>query len=441
MKICVLVTLLLLIAIPAAAQVDGVESVTIESSGPDGRSGTIEIKRGRREYQLNGRGIPDIYIRMLLDQIEIRTSPSPESAGLTKGWLENRVETFMPGYLKKFGSPAERDLWARSFTDLELVGKIFPRVLAADRSDRSVNDRESVRQILPGLSVGGNRDESSRPRSVVVVITKQDGSTITVRSAEQTLFMFPNPRLGKAIAALMPAGFANREFLNGNELPKLIAAEIENEIAPNLSADWRRNRIESQVGKVFPKLRVDDSRFEAVNGGGEDLIWHARIGGDDASRNVVVDVSFPFRRGNLVGFDRFVSNRRSLLLLAGRGDWFWDFVRRFPDHEFVFSFGQQRIFPEAYGTQLLADLRASGNAPGVVRAKIATAFLLTINERPRSNRSRWLIFPDGKVLLWDFTRDSILAWASSAVRRSDDPEDRQRHIALRWYLEDGTFTK
>ncbi|HNU07095.1 MAG TPA: hypothetical protein PKO33_04960, partial [Pyrinomonadaceae bacterium] len=270
---------------------------------------------------------------------------------------------------------------------------------------------------------------------------KQDGSTITVRSAEQTLFMFPNPRLGKAIAALMPAGFANREFLNGNELPKLIAAEIENEIAPNLSADWRRNRIESQVGKVFPKLRVDDSRFEAVNGGGEDLIWHARIGGDDASRNVVVDVSFPFRRGNLVGFDRFVSNRRSLLLLAGRVDWFWDFVRRFPDHEFVFSFGQQRIFPEAYGTQLLADLRASGNAPGVVRAKIATAFLLTINERPRSNRSRWLIFPDGKVLLWDFTRDSILAWASSAVRRSDDPEDRQRHIALRWYLEDGTFTK
>ncbi|HNU07756.1 MAG TPA: hypothetical protein PKO33_08330, partial [Pyrinomonadaceae bacterium] len=91
--------MLLLIAIPAAAQVDGVESVTIESSGPDGRSGTIEIKRGRREYQLNGRGIPDIYIRMLLDQIEIRTSPSPESAGLTKGWLENRVETFMPDYL------------------------------------------------------------------------------------------------------------------------------------------------------------------------------------------------------------------------------------------------------------------------------------------------------------------------------------------------------
>ncbi len=145
MKILVSIALLLFACLPVAAQLESVESITIRSAGPEGKSGTIEIKRDGRGFRLDRGVVSEIYVRMLLDQIEIRTSPSPESAGVTKEWLENRVETYMPEFFKKFGSPAEKELWEKSFTDLELVGKIFPRVFTGGGSERS---REPVEELL-----------------------------------------------------------------------------------------------------------------------------------------------------------------------------------------------------------------------------------------------------------------------------------------------------
>jgi hypothetical protein len=181
-------------------QSQDVESITIRSSWT-GLAPTLEsvlsIQQKNGTFRVKGKKINPKHIDELFLQIGNKSIQTLESLGITQDWLNRNALKAIPSGLKE-SLPIEKEFFKKSFCDIDLIKKILPRLF------NSWTDSKG------GFHLNFSTDDYPEFK---MTILRKDASEIVVSSTSQNLFMFDNPSLGRAIAALLPNKFTNRERL------------------------------------------------------------------------------------------------------------------------------------------------------------------------------------------------------------------------------------
>ena len=248
MKILSITLLLFLTCIFSFSQTREVQEIKIISTW--GGLGTPQksellITHKPKGYFAKGNKIENKEIENLLNAIyapEIKQFQAT-NLGITQEWLNANAEPGVKEYADYYYSvaaPNQKELYLSSFKNLQLIEKILPNVLS-----------------------GGWTDDYPR---FTVEITESDGSKTVVSSDEQPSFMLPweivrngemihtyNANISRALVALLPKKFANKDRLSGENFNSILAHSIMDYIKD----DWELLESENKAGNTLSILKKD----------------------------------------------------------------------------------------------------------------------------------------------------------------------------------------
>jgi hypothetical protein len=409
------------------AQSQDVDLIKIRSSwsglGP-AKTSILTIKQKKGKFYADGKEIEARLIDELLKQIGSEEKRTLESLGITQEWLDANAEKTLPDWLKK-SLPNEKELFLKSFRDIKLVEKILPRLFESWTDEKGIYHMKYWTDDYP---------------EVKVEMQKTDGSTIRIASSRQILFMFDNPKLGRAIAALLPKKFANRERLNGDYLSQEIAKEILDEIEDDLNLLKTKNRIGNELEQLkdqYTIRKTDINYLTSIDVGRlkneKDWqknpgfpSWNATLNRNDLPPNLIIGVSLPYKENRLVTFPVFLEKIDGIIRHVMSVPWLSRYIAENPETEFEIRFVEDRSFSTKGKENFLEDLKTFGadslNAE-IIELLDKSVFIVVLEKR--SNWSRWLILPDGRMILWQTKGDSTLKWkpADFETRNMYDTKD------------------
>ena len=398
-----------------AQAAEEVESININSSwsglAPTSRS-QLEIKQKNGKFYAKGKVVETRLIEEVLMQIDNKQTQTLESLEITQKWLDENAAKNLPDRLKN-ALPNEKEFFLNAFRDIKLVEKILPRLFG------SWTDEKGVRYV---------KYSTDDYPEFEMTIRKKDGSTRRVASRSQTLFMFDNPRLGRAVAALLPEKFTNRRRLNGDSFGYQLAGQIYDEI----EADLERLETENRVGKELTQLKDRYTvRKTAINGissidtgtptsayrTGEYrkwnfLSWNAELHRNDLPPNLIIGISLPYKDNKIVGFDAFQKNIDPIVERVLSVSWLSKVIAEHRETEFEIRFVEDRSLSLKARESFLEDLQVFGaNALSAeILNRLDDFIFLEVNEKSRQSWSRWLILPDGRTILWQINGEHALNW-------------------------------
>ncbi len=199
---------LLLFTQPASAQTESISSIRITSSW-DGfglaSKSELLVKQKKRNFSGEGVTISAEQAANLLKALDLSDKQlTPSDFGITREWLAANAEKALQEH-SGIDTQTEKDLFIKSFCDLQLIERVYLRLLRGGWTDD-----------YPGFEME---------------IVKKDGSRIKVSSDRQNVFMIPwtveksgrvqavsDPALSRAIASLLPEKFTNKERIGGVKL-------------------------------------------------------------------------------------------------------------------------------------------------------------------------------------------------------------------------------
>jgi hypothetical protein len=422
---CLLVGAAALSASPAAVQQTNsrVKSIEIHSKwgglGPAGDS-TLEILRHGAQFRIKGRTVDDRLVEDILNQIDAPVpAPTLENLGITRSWLESNSDAALPDRLRN--EPAnEKDLFWSHFRNVSLMQKIVPEII-----------REGWTDDYPQLEVRVLRD---------------DGSTTLLRSERQNIFMIPmginergqerlsyNARLSRAIAAVLPSGFINRERLSGAELRSVVATAVMSRIDDDLNLLETRNKIGNELKQLEGRYSVELTAINRVSSAdvetlGEDFPrWNALLKRNDFPHNILIDVSLPYKDNRLVTFDLFLKNIDEVVALPLSVPWLSTYLAEHPEVRMEIRFVTDRSVSPRLASYFLETIKAFGaeNVTLQVKTMLVNSTLVTFDGAV--GWSRWLVLPDRRMVLFDFQGSKILKWELT------DFETRTRFNSNNWH--------
>ena len=250
--------------------------------------------------------------------------------------------------------------------------------------------------------------------AVEIDITLRDGAHVTLTSRAQTPLMLPwqvtrakrdarsfDPRIGRAIAALLPAGFLNRERIGGDELAaqladtasgmwreELASAHAEEEHGGELAALKRRFHVErDHVGSIM-----------GFNSSMKDEVWNGavvRSGGD----RIDYDLWLTARKQGLASVEPFLRDADGLERRVQALPWLVRYLKAHPHARATIQYRDDRSLGAYAQATILEDLRRDGHAA------LATAIAPQLDRSiglyvENENRfAIWIVLPDGRALL------------------------------------------
>jgi hypothetical protein len=368
----------------------------------------VVISGNRGGYRVNGKHIEDGKVAAFLSAVDEPAvlAPSLENCGITPTWLERNqlkaVEDATPQKLKSL-SPAQIDLFRSHYTDLRLVQTLLEKMFDSFHTDD-----------FPQISVR---------------ISRKDADDILLESDSQYPWMLPwfgepgtagyNCHISQTLAALLPANAVNRSRLSVNDgfrydLAQDVMGAIRDEW-DKLDTDWH---VGSQIAPILSRFDLTDTKLICrssidVDGCG----WNATLSSPKLPTGLVVGVTlYRDQKYHLAGVGDFMRNIDAYMDLASSVPWLSSYVRQHPGISVEIRFVQDRSLSVNALKSLTEDLNKNGKsdlADRVIREKDAIVFL-QVEETGRW--SRWIVFPDRKMLLWHFQTDSALGFKSAGMK-------------------------
>lgn len=409
------------------AQINDVAAIEIESIwtglGPTSES-KLSLKEKNGEYYVKGKRVNKRLIeRLLLELQEPFNIPTVENLGITEAWLQANAKSTLPERLKK-SHQSEKDLFLSSFQDIKLIEK-----------------------LLPGILGGWWTDDYPE---FALQIKRKDGSSVIINSSRQGIFMVPlaiienggarfsyNANLSRAIAALLPEKFTNRERLSGKHLSQRIAEKVMLEIEEKLNRLETRNKIGAELLQLEDRYTLKKtaiSGISSVDVGTLDYStekffrWNAELHRNDLPENIIIGVSLPYENSKLTNFNLFLSKIDSMVDLALSVPWFSKYLSEHPDTTMEIRFVTDRsMSPKAvrYFLETLKELKAEDLA-NHVQDKLPESVFVEVSEK--GGWSRWIVLPDRKMILFDFQGDKVLKW------RLEDFVTQIRYDTKYWHM-------
>ncbi len=357
---------------------------------------------------------------------EIKTSiqtPNLENLGITELWLQAFSESALPERLKK-SHQSEKDLFLTSFRDIKLVEKLLPEILR-----------------------GGWTDDYP---DFELQIQNKDGSLVTISSSRQNIFMIPfvinenaetrfsyNANLSRAIAALLPEKFTNRERLSGEQLSNRIAERVMLEIEEKFNRLETKNKIGTELKQLEERYTLKKTAINGISSVDVGTLdystekfprWNAELHRNDLPQNIIIGISLPYENNKLTNFNLFLSKIDSLVDLALSVPWFSKYLLEHPDTTMEIRFVTDRsMSPKAVGyfLETLKELGAKDFA-AKVQGQLPESVFLEVSEK--DGWSRWVVLPDRKMILFDFQGDKVLRWGLESF------ESHTRYDTKYWHM-------
>ncbi|CAN5855472.1 hypothetical protein BH20ACI4_BH20ACI4_27740 [soil metagenome] len=419
MKISVLLFIILLISFfsyQVSAQSKEIEKIKITSSwtglAPTLNSNLV-IKQKKGKFYANGKKIETRLIDELLKQINIKEEQTLETLGITQEWLDENAEKVIPVRLYK-PLPEEKDFFINSFRNLKLVEKILPRIFGSWTDDKGIYHLKYSTDNYPEFEI---------------IILKKDGSETRKASSSQIMFMFGNPKLGRAIAALLPKQFANRELLNGDCLAQEIAKEIFDEIEEEIKLvktqtligdklSLLKDRYKIRKTEISYQTSIDVGRLPTAKEWWKSpdfLSWNAELQRVDLPQNILIGVSLPYKQDKLEGFWLFYSEIDGIIQQVRSVPWLSKYIEENPETEFEIRYVENRSFSPKGKAEFLEDLKKFGaNAlSSDILNNLDRSSFLQVSKNKHLGWSYWLILPDKRMILWQINGDAGLLWKHS----------------------------
>lgn len=383
-----------------------VESISIDSGwGGLGRpeQGRLTVVARGGTYVANGSAVETKKVTALLAALEAPplAAPTLDDLGITDRWLRaHAAEALRANYPEEIYrklTDRQKDYFIGLFTDRALVAR-----------------------ALPALLRGGWTDDYPK---VGVEVRLHGGETVKAGSSKQNIFMLPwtverqghsvenyDVALSRAIADLLPEGFTNRERIAGANLP----AKLGETILRLKSKEWEALDAEEKFGPEIAKIR---SRFEVRSsepfsggnldiGGPDDVQgladgWRAELAGGGLPPNVTVGLFLGAEGGRIEGTDEFLSRIESFVRLALSPHWLREYVAAHPPEGIEVRYVRDRSLSTKGAASLVEELRehGKGRLVPILTPLFAGAAHIVVHESMRT--SRWVIFPDGRALLWE----------------------------------------
>jgi hypothetical protein len=179
----------------------------------------ITIRNDRKSFRREQERIDPKRIETLVSTLEAAPLLKPDLAnlGITEAWLKSVVRPVTKDLIWNEATPAQRQSFVSSFTDMETVSR-----------------------VMPSLYSFGSIDDSPVVEASVIL---RDGSIIRLSSHSQYEFMLPwsvtrgsetthtyNADISRALAGLMPEKSTNRSLIAGKGLARDLARDVQNYI-------------------------------------------------------------------------------------------------------------------------------------------------------------------------------------------------------------------
>ena len=248
--------------------------------------------------------------------------PELSNLGISSAWLAehapNAARTV--GSLGKPNDARQQEFFRRSFTDLNLIGTLLPRIVGTSWTDDPVWVRDQ-NQIRSGKT--WTAETRNQPSFMLPWTVQRGGESLQTFNAD----------ISRAVAILLPKGVVNRERLAGAELDDLVVRAIE----LTIKRQWQQIGAEDQAGRALAVLRqhyairrsqVSDHISlsfgpDSYDSSNKQTNLQADVRRQSFPTNLVVATVFPVENGNAVGIDSFLRNgdKYEKILLRTPGSW------------------------------------------------------------------------------------------------------------------------
>jgi hypothetical protein len=363
---------------------------------------------------LEGEAVDEVSVKALIRAMQEPAMPAPEMAnlGITEEWLAQRVgeQTKSTGTLGEENDERQQEYFRHSFTDLKLVQKLLPAVVASGWTDD-----------YPWVHI-----------SVVF----SDGAKWTAETNEQPPFMLPwackagegtvhtyNANISRAASELLPVGTVNRDRLAGVGMERLIRQAVE----ATIKTEWQRIGAEGRAGDALGQLQkrykirrseVSDHHgltygAEWKEGAARETYLQADVFLASFPKNLVVATAFPIRDGRVQGLDTFLSTGGKYESLVLTNPWLMRSLRAHADLGAWLDFSEGASLSEKAMRVFSADMHEIGRDDLAKQVSEHRAEVALLNYYG----NELILFQDHRAIVWrwDASRE-LFKWPASSLK-------------------------
>lgn len=404
-----------LIAVPCLAQ-SQVTSITVKSTW-DGmgqpRSSELVIKQKKGHYYADSNRVPDLMIQSFMTAIEnaAKQGSELERLGLNSEWLKNNAGAALRNHLQnweyKAMSPEQKELFVNSFSNIELMNA----ALSKQEGLVTLDDFPEINVQI--------RKENSVEYSLKLTASPDFLHEWSVTNLAGN-FETSDVAISLALGELLPPKFTNRERLTEHALLYMTAYAAMQEVKDKWDSLGATARLGPAIEAVTNRFTLVSSAISSLSSidleGGE--AWNAVVRNSALPSNVTISFSLPIRKKKLIGVDSFLQRIDGYAQLVLSPAWFHEFLIAHPDAKVEIRFVEDRSLSRHAAHKLFEDLTSMGKGKEARRAS-ASAMDEVFLELESEHSSRWLVFPNGEMMLWEYQGGAVGNWSDKDFQHSN----------------------
>jgi hypothetical protein len=372
----------------------------------EGGSNTqVVIQRKGSKYLLNGQPVSTVQVQSLAAALSAAplTKLDMTSLSITDEWLTSKVESQWSSVRARATETSQEKLFRKSFTNLNLIANVLPRILPSLRSP-DISDYLAFCKVEVVFNDGSKLSDESYSYDVFMLPWSMKGDRITY-----------NADISRAIAALLPDESVNKSTLAGDEK---LASQLTYAVMASIEREWNLLVPEAHAGEALKTLRTvyevitadltpyvpPEYRINIDSGALEEMSLLAAVRKSNFPSNLTDALVLRYADKKVEGVDEFLRSAAKYEDLALSVPWLNDYIRDNPHSAVRISYIHDKSFGDNAMGAFAADMKLLGREDLIeqVKSQQADIALLLINDT--SMESYWLLFPDKHMMLWRVMR-------------------------------------
>ena len=376
-----------------------IKEIRIHSNwiGWGSKESNLIIKRTPDGFYGNGKKIEEKDVDDLINAVNEPVWPKPdcEKLSITQLWLKEKKKDLD----FNLWSPAQEALFLEHFMNLEIIHAQLENYFK----------HASWTDDYPTFTLDIIGEEAS----------------IRVKSISQLIFMIPwnisikdqtyetyNSNISKAMLKLLPKDFVNS---NRFDLSNLIN-EIRQRIGGLIGVEWNKLDVEKQIGdKILPitqEFGLKDTKIACIYSVDLDGIegWHTTLTHDSWPSNISLGLYIQYKNKELGSIQPILDSAHELIQFILSIDWFSDYLKKNQDISVEVRFVRNKSMSNYLTQKIMEEFRYKDKfLVQEIKKHEKTAIFIEIHEG-KVGFSRWIVFPDKRMLLWHFQGNTVLKW-------------------------------
>jgi hypothetical protein len=320
------------------------------------RNTELVIKNENGGYRRGSARVDSTTVESLQASIRepAQTKPTLDNLGMTEEWLRNAADKLGKDaehndgsdsvlYKLGHGSPDQKAIFYRSYTDRAFITKVLPEIFLCCHTD----DYPHIKVMI--VYADGNRTTlSSHSESEFMLPWKIEGSDTTVETY--------NKSISVAVSAMMPEKATNRERISGGGLELALGWAVMDAI----EKEWNLSNVKAhaseeldKIGNVYRVLNADINPYHDVTFG-----IYVKDRPDEGEENLTAILLY--KDGKVSGVDQFLQNAPRYEDLALSVPWLAKLREKYPKWGTTLLWVHDRSFSDKAFKNFVADMHKLG---------------------------------------------------------------------------------